>query len=136
MRLGKSPIVFSVPPGQSGRTIPSVVDSVSSKGSAPLIAQFFRTDARLLDSASERTREGGNAMVQRKRIAVAVVGPILCAGGWTEPLALGQIQGINWFPIGPAPINGFFGGGVSGRASAIAVNEFNADDVWLGTAAG
>ncbi len=50
--------------------------------------------------------------------------------------ASGQISGDTWFPIGPAPIDGFFAGGVSGRATAIAVNPANADDIWLGTAAG
>ncbi len=41
-----------------------------------------------------------------------------------------------WTPIGPAPINGPFKGGVSGRASAIAVNPHDFQQVWLGTAAG
>lgn len=50
--------------------------------------------------------------------------------------SLAEIEGTNWFPIGPAPISGFFAGGATGRASAIAVNPQNADDVWLGTAAG
>jgi hypothetical protein len=56
-------------------------------------------------------------------------------------LAQSKIQGINWFPIGPADINGgqTYGGGrvnVSGRATSIAVNPFNPKDVWLGTANG
>ena len=51
------------------------------------------------------------------------------------------ISGINWFPIGPADIsNGqTYGSGrvsVSGRATAIAVNPKNPNDVWLGTASG
>ncbi|MDH3767405.1 MAG: hypothetical protein OES99_03005, partial [Gammaproteobacteria bacterium] len=46
------------------------------------------------------------------------------------------IQGNNWLPIGPAPIDGFFAGGVTGRATAIAPNPFDADEIWLGTAAG
>jgi photosystem II stability/assembly factor-like uncharacterized protein len=50
--------------------------------------------------------------------------------------ASAEIQGTNWFPIGPAPIDGFFSGGVSGRASAIGVNPSNPDDIWLGTATG
>lgn len=51
------------------------------------------------------------------------------------------ITGINWFPIGPADLsNGqTYGDGrvnVSGRASVIAANPANSNDVWLGTAAG
>ncbi|HKR59801.1 MAG TPA: hypothetical protein VJS64_08690, partial [Pyrinomonadaceae bacterium] len=53
------------------------------------------------------------------------------------------INGTNWFPIGPADVsNGqtYDTGGarvnVSGRASAIAVNPTNPNDIWLGTAAG
>ena len=46
------------------------------------------------------------------------------------------IEGDTWFPIGPAPIDGFFAGGVSGPASAIAVNPQNENEIWLGTAAG
>ncbi len=56
------------------------------------------------------------------------------------PLA-GQIQGTNWFPIGPADISGgqTYSGvrvNVSGRATVVAVNPANPQDVWLGTAAG
>jgi hypothetical protein len=51
------------------------------------------------------------------------------------PAASG-IPGSTWIPIGPAPLLGFFGGGVSGRATSIAVNPHNIDDVWLGTANG
>ncbi len=52
-----------------------------------------------------------------------------------------KIRGINWFPIGPADITGgqTYGGGrvnVSGRASVMAVNNTNPNDVWLGTANG
>jgi len=54
---------------------------------------------------------------------------------FTVPAAA-QIEGDTWFPIGPAPISGFFKGGGTGRASAIAVNPMNKDEVWLGTAAG
>ncbi|HET7433556.1 MAG TPA: hypothetical protein VFN10_02465 [Thermoanaerobaculia bacterium] len=50
--------------------------------------------------------------------------------------AAAQIEGTNWFPIGPAPIEGFFAGGATGRGTAIAVNPMNANDVWVGTAAG
>ena len=55
--------------------------------------------------------------------------------------ASGQINGTNWFPIGPADISDgqTYGSGrvnVSGRASAIAVNPMNPNDVWLGTSGG
>jgi photosystem II stability/assembly factor-like uncharacterized protein len=46
------------------------------------------------------------------------------------------IEGNTWLPIGPGPIKGFFPGGVTGRASAIAANPFNPDDVYIGTASG
>src|SRR5690349_13512440 len=54
--------------------------------------------------------------------------------------AQSRINGITWLPIGPAPVAGgqTFGSrvDVSGRATVIAVNPSNADDVWLGTANG
>ena len=58
--------------------------------------------------------------------------------------ALGQpgpIQGTNWFPIGPADFSSgqTYGDGrvnASGRATVIAVNPSNRNDVWLGTATG
>lgn len=51
------------------------------------------------------------------------------------------IKGINWFPIGPADIsNGQTYGdsrvNVSGRATVIAVNPNNANELWVGTASG
>jgi hypothetical protein len=51
------------------------------------------------------------------------------------------MSGVNWFPIGPADVsNGqIYGCGcvsISGRATAIAVNPKNPNDVWLGTASG
>lgn len=50
--------------------------------------------------------------------------------------ASADIAGQHWFPLGPAPIENFFGGGAVGRASAIAVNPANIDELWIGTAAG
>ena len=60
--------------------------------------------------------------------------------GW-QPLSAQTINGINWFPIGPADLsNGqTYDDGrvnVSGRATVIAVNPTNPDDIWLGTATG
>ena len=51
--------------------------------------------------------------------------------------ATGVSSSSGWAPIGPAPIQGTdFPGGVTGRATAIAVNPFNGSQVWLGSAAG
>ena len=63
---------------------------------------------------------------------------------WLAPSRLqGQsvIQGINWFPIGPADYANSQTQGdsrvhASGRASVITVNPANPNDVWLGTAGG
>ena len=67
----------------------------------------------------------------------------ICVGLLSPHLARGQnpIQGTNWFPIGPADLsNGqTYGNGrvnVSGRATVIAANPSNPNDVWLGTATG
>jgi len=51
------------------------------------------------------------------------------------------IQGTNWFPIGPADLSAgqTYSDGrvnVSGRATVIAANPSNPNDVWLGTATG
>jgi hypothetical protein len=51
-------------------------------------------------------------------------------------VAVPAVANGQWTPIGPAPINGPFAGGVSGRASVIAVNPQDFQQVWLGTAAG
>ncbi len=52
-----------------------------------------------------------------------------------------QLLFANWSPIGPAPLNNGQTWGIcrmaaSGRATTIAVNPLNPDDVWLGAAAG
>ncbi len=51
-------------------------------------------------------------------------------------LQAGSLFGHKWYAIGPAPSCCFFPGGETGRATAIAVNPLNADDVWIGTAGG
>ena len=58
----------------------------------------------------------------------------VCLG--SQPTQAQPIGGSRWHPIGPAPIGGFFPGGVAGRASAIAINPLNYDQVFLGTASG
>lgn len=69
--------------------------------------------------------------MRRPSMVPCFLASLLCS------LPLGAaIEGDTWFPMGPAPICGGFEGGDSGRASAIAVNPFNADEIWLGTAAG
>jgi hypothetical protein len=46
------------------------------------------------------------------------------------------IQGTTWFPIGPAPSCCFFPGGEAGRATSVAVNPANFNEIWIGTANG
>jgi photosystem II stability/assembly factor-like uncharacterized protein len=51
--------------------------------------------------------------------------------------AVAQITGDSWLPLGPAPGN--FNNqvdGISGRATVIAPNPHNPDDLWIGTAQG
>jgi len=51
--------------------------------------------------------------------------------------AQAAIEGNQWFPIGPAP--GFFEyffGGAAGRISAVALNEHNVNELWVGTSWG
>jgi photosystem II stability/assembly factor-like uncharacterized protein len=65
----------------------------------------------------------------------------LCLSLLPLHLAAQTINGVNWFPIGPADIsNGQTYGNLrinaSGRATVIAVNPSNSNDVWLGTANG
>src|SRR5262249_54359972 len=83
------------------------------------------------EGARTRALDAINEMMSHARVSAA-----------PAPGRLGQaraeaevIEGINWFPMGPAPINGFFDAS-SGRASAIAVNPVNPDDIWLGAAGG
>jgi photosystem II stability/assembly factor-like uncharacterized protein len=76
----------------------------------------------------------GAAIVQIRSILVTV---LFLAQLLLLPAAAGAgIIGSTWEPIGPDPINGFFNGGVVGRATAIAVNPSNGNQIWLGTASG
>ena len=73
---------------------------------------------------------------RRSWIPAVVFGVLLLALASTHPYRA-AIEGINWYPIGPAPGQfASFGGGVSGRATAVAANPSNPDDIWLGTSQG
>jgi hypothetical protein len=74
-------------------------------------------------------------MIDRRQSGILVFVVVAMLTGAAGP-ALAGIAGTKWIPIGPAPEIGFFEGGVSGRATSIAVNPTNVDDVWLGTANG
>ena len=54
----------------------------------------------------------------------------------SRPALGGPIPGNKWTSIGPEPDCCFFPYGETGRATAIAVNPQNPDDVWIGTAGG
>jgi len=69
-----------------------------------------------------------------RSLSIAALGLIL--GVMTPQAVLGQIQGSIWTPIGPSPINGFFQGGVVGRATSVTLNPFNGEQAWLGTSSG
>ena len=57
--------------------------------------------------------------------------PLLLAAAFVQACA----PQPRWFPIGPAPIDNYLDG-VTGRASALALNPHNPDELWVGTAAG
>src|SRR3989442_8820004 len=81
--------------------------------------------------------EGRTTMRPRNlRFLAALLGIFLLALAWTAQYRA-AIEGINWFPIGPAPGHfGSFPGGISGRATAVAANPANVNDIWLGTSQG
>ena len=54
----------------------------------------------------------------------------------SRPAQGGPIPGSKWSSIGPEPDCCFFPYGETGRATSIAVNPQNPDDVWIGTAGG
>ncbi len=80
--------------------------------------------------------QGRRGPVRSQGIRMRTLSLVILAGLLTFALPQAQITGNKWKPIGPAPIGGFFKGGVSGRATAIAVNPFDGNQVWLGTAQG
>ena len=65
-------------------------------------------------------------------LLVAVAATLLGVPG----TARADLAGFEWSSIGPEPACCFFPGGESGRATAIAVNPLNKNDVWIGTAGG
>jgi hypothetical protein len=54
----------------------------------------------------------------------------------SRPAEGGPIPGSKWSSIGPEPDCCFFHYGETGRATSVAVNPQNPDDVWIGTAGG
>jgi uncharacterized repeat protein (TIGR01451 family) len=72
-------------------------------------------------------------MMRPRAIAVAL---ICLAAFWALVRPAGAISSTQWTSIGPAPDWQFFPGGETGRATAIAINPDNAQDVWIGTAGG
>jgi uncharacterized repeat protein (TIGR01451 family) len=54
----------------------------------------------------------------------------------TRPVQGNPISGWKWSSIGPEKDCCFFQGGETGRATAIAANPQNRDDIWVGTAGG
>jgi hypothetical protein len=60
---------------------------------------------------------------------------VVLVGSFGATRLSAQIDGSRWRSIGPAPIAGLFGES-TGRASVLAVNPSNGDQVFLGTATG
>ncbi len=74
---------------------------------------------------------------RRNHVLGVVLAILLVSAALTLPANAGSsVTGTHWFSIGPAPAPGLFPGGAGGRATAIAVNPMNQDDVWIGTAGG
>src|SRR5262249_35700050 len=113
-------------------------DVLSSSELSQLDKPFAVEETAMTKSAPEINRitgpRFGSLSFRIVVFLVACLSPVVLRGQ-------GTINGINWFPIGPADISNelTYGGtrtNASGRATAIAVNPLNPDDVWLGTAAG
>src|SRR5262245_59830159 len=71
-----------------------------------------------------------------RRILLVTFTLILTLAAVSTLTQAGSISGYKWYPMGPAPSFEFFPGGETGRATTVAVNPANADDVWVGTAGG
>ena len=80
--------------------------------------------------------KSGPGWVRPQGLRIRLFALVTLTGLLSFGLLQAQISGNKWTPIGPAPISGFFKGGVSGRATAVAVNPFDGNQVWLGTASG
>src|SRR6185503_12535854 len=79
---------------------------------------------------------GRNAMTHRAGRLVVAAFVCLVLGLLAAGPARAVIQGTTWFPIGPAPSCCFFPGGEAGRATSVAVNPSNFNEIWIGTANG
>lgn len=75
-------------------------------------------------------------LIDYKRVKAVIFLTLTILLVFLLPQAYAAIEGDSWFPIGPAPIQGFFAGGATGRASAIAANPSNAEEIWIGGATG
>jgi len=60
---------------------------------------------------------------------------VVLVGSFGATRLSAQISGSRWRSIGPSPIEGLYGGS-TGRATVLAVNPMNGDQVFLGSAAG
>src|SRR3989442_3778236 len=73
----------------------------------------------------------------RRTLLILLSLPFLLAFFATPAFSTSVIKGQTWFPIGPAPISPTpYGGVAAGRASNLAVNPSNPDEVFLGAATG
>jgi uncharacterized repeat protein (TIGR01451 family) len=69
-------------------------------------------------------------------VRVGALLALLCLLGTPARDARAGLSISLWYPMGPDPACCFYPDVVSGRATAVAVNPNNSQDVWLGTAGG
>src|SRR5881396_1400848 len=73
----------------------------------------------------------------RRRLRLLIFSLAVLIALWPSPVrSASVIKGSTWFPIGPAPISGGYGEIASGRASILAVNPSNPNEIYLGAATG